>query len=719
MRMSGAINLSARLPGIYLSCLPAIVGLVTYPAPSQAQAVDTSDWVCEFCPFESGHQADYDIGAAVISDDSAYFYNASGLGEEGVVALIDGEGSYTSEGQQLEWTIEDLGLDSRFAELRGGRQGKYDYKLAYRQIPQRKFITTDSIFEPSGSKLALPDGWVHAGSTSGFTELDSSLARRDIESDRTFFDIGGRYLSSGPFSVFANYRHQRHDGTAVLGGASFTNSSLLPVSFTYDTDEVDMGIRYGGSSGFLSLAFYLSDFKSGGDSFGWENPFTTNPGAEFSELAQPPDNDFRQLSLSGGYSSAEYKTYLSFTAAAGQIEQNSAFVPYTTNASLDTALPRASLNGSVDTSSLAISLTSKSIDRARLQLGYRYDERENGTPQDVWNRVITDSFSSGAMEENIPYSFRRASFNLSADYDLIESLRVSGGYDRKEIDRDFQEVAEQTEDTGWGRLRWHPDPVMDIDVKVGTSKRDIDRYNENFAVTLDQNPLLRKYNLAYRYRKFGEVYLTTTMPETPVSLTLSGTYADDSYTESRLGMISGKEQQFAADLSWAISDTASLYLTGGVDNIESEQLGSESFASADWQANNDDDFVTYGGGFRVLQMADNFDLHMDFTRSEGTSEIEMNSVSGGLSAFPDLESTLDYLRVRLAYRRSERLELAATLRYQRFEAEDWSLDDVEPATIPQVLTLGANSYDDEVLIFGLSFNYRVGTGSSAGGTASN
>ena len=45
------------------------------------------------------------------------------------------------------------------------------------------------------------------------------------------------------------------------------------------------------------------------------------------------------------------------------------------------------------------------------------------------------------------------------------------------------------------------------------------------------------------------------------------------------------------------------------------------------------------------------------------------------------------------------------LRYQKFVAEDWSLEGVDPATIPVVLTMGANSYDDEVLIVGLGVRY--------------
>jgi len=111
---------------------------------AQAQQVDTSAWECEFCPFESGNRADYQLGASSVSDDAAYLGDASGYSEEGVYANVDGEGSYASEGHQLRWSVEDLGLDSRYAELAGGRQGTFDYNLSYREIPRTQFFTTIS-----------------------------------------------------------------------------------------------------------------------------------------------------------------------------------------------------------------------------------------------------------------------------------------------------------------------------------------------------------------------------------------------------------------------------------------------------------------------------------------------------------------------------------------------------------------------------------------------
>jgi len=682
---------------------------------AQAQVADTSKWICEFCPFEDGQRSDLSLGASVVSDDSAYFGDASGYSEAGTYANVDGIGSFAGENHWLKWQIENLGLDSRYAGLSGGRQGTFDYNVAYRQIPRFRYFTSDTIFlQSAADSLSLPTGWVRAPNTSGFTELDANLQRRNIESERKILDLGGTYLPTSRMSFSADFRRQEQNGVGLFGGSYYTQSSLLPGSFDYVTDVIDLGVRYAGDNGFLSLKYYASLFDNANTELRWESPFTTAPGAEVAAMAQAPDNTYQQLSLSGNYGFSNHKTVASFSVALGRMEQDDAFLPYTTNANLPVnPLARSSLDAKVDTSNFSLALSSNVLEKARVKLSYRFDERDNQTEQDNWSRIITDTFISGELESNIPYSFERSELNLSADYKLFESVRVSGGYDRKTVDRDFQEVAEQTEDSGWGQIRWRPNRTWDIDLTAGASQRNIDRYNETFAETLGQNPLLRKYNLAYRYRRFGEFTVSAAKPDSPVSITVNGMYADDEYTQSQLGLSAGDDLRLAADLSWVLSGNASLYLNGGYESMSSEQFGSAAFASPDWRGTNDDTFVTASAGFRIRQIGDRFGLQMDYTRSDGTSEIEVASGGGGLSQFPDLKSTLDFLRLKVTYSRSNQLEFTMNLRYQKFSAEDWALEGVGPATIPVVLTLGAKPYDDEVVIFGLGFRYLIGAAAAA------
>jgi MtrB/PioB family decaheme-associated outer membrane protein len=685
------------------------LGTMALGSVANAQAVDTSDWACEYCPFETGHQGDYAVGATNVDDDSAYFGNATGYDEEGTYANVDGEGSYAGDTQRMRWRLEDLALDSRVAELEGGRPGKFDYNLAWRELPRRQFNTTSTIFAQSGNNsLVLPAGWVDAPLTPGMTELDSSLVSRNIESDRSVLEIGGRYLPTNRFSFSADYRRQEQDGLKMYGGSTFTNASVLPMPFDYTTDEVDIGLRYNGDSSFVSLSWYLSDFQNENQSLQWENPFTPSPGADTLAMAQAPDSEFSQITLAAGYSWPDLRTVMSASASIGEIDQSSALLPYTINPLVAAdALPRSSLDGSVDTTNIAFSLTSRIIDKSRIRLTYRYDERDNGTPQDTWNRVITDMIVSGDLEQNIPYSFERTIFSISGDYDLFRQLRLSAGYDYKELDRDFQEVASQDESSGWGRVRWRPGNTVEIDLRGGTAKRDVDLYDEGVAVSLGQNPLMRKYHLAYRFREFGELKFTWSPLEVPVSIVLNGLYADDDYQESQIGLTSGEELSYTADFSWSFSETGSLYVNYGVDSLESVQLGSEFFGDPDWRGTNDDDFTTIGAGIHLRQISDNIDLLLDYSHSEGESQIVIDDAASAADPFPDLNTTIDYLRLSLAYQRSERLGFDLNLSYQTFEADDWTLQGVAPGTIPDVLSLGALPYDDEALWIGIGIRYSL------------
>ena len=188
-------------------------------------------------------------------------------------------------------------------------------------------------------------------------------------------------------------------------------------------------------------------------------------------MALEPDNDFQQLSLSGSYRLDTADTVLSFGIASGRGEQNEPLLPYTSNTALSSgSLPRASLDGEVDTANYSFSLTTRPIPRGKLNLYYRYDERDNQTPRSTWTRVIVDTFVSADPESNTPYSFERTRYGVSGEYRVIDSLRLSAGAERLELDRDFQEVAEQTEESGWGRARWRPVSWLDLGVRAGSSR---------------------------------------------------------------------------------------------------------------------------------------------------------------------------------------------------------------------------------------------------------
>lgn len=686
----------------------AVAAALVAPAASIAQ-VDTSNWKCEYCPFEDGARAVYDAGGDYVSEDAVRFGNGTGYDEKGGYADLGGEGTYTNKATRVSWYAEDLGLKSRVLEFSAGRPGSFGIDLNYRELPYRRFGSTSTVFANSGDALTLPAGWVSAGTTGGFTALNASLTPQNIETDRQILEFGADYLASSRVKLFADYRRQQRDGVSIMSGSGFTQAAFLPRPIDDYTDQFNAGVQFGSGSFNMTLGYFGSFYRNEVDSLTWDNPFTAGPGGDRGRLAVEPDNDFQQFSLAAVYRATAFDTVIAFSAAVGRGEQNADLLPYTINPLLVTpALPVASLDGQVDTSNYGLTITSRPHERVGIKLAYRYDERDNQTPLSAWSRVITDTLPSGAAENNIPYSFERSRLNLSGTLRIFDSLSILGGYDRTELDRDFQEVASQIEDAGWGKLRWRPTPYLEATFKGGASQRDPEDYDTDVGLLFGQNPLMRKYNLAYRYREFAEVSLSASLAERPLSVGMTYLYADDSYSDSALGLTESTEERFAVDFSWAISDRSSLYLTAGGDTIDALQLASETFAGPDWAASHDDSFTHYGGGFRV-GMGERTDLTLDYTRSDGETEILHEGPTVAANPLPKLESTMDSLRLALRFGVSPRFDVNLQARYERFETADWALEGVEPDTIPTVLTMGADPYDYDVWVVSVGFSYKVGT----------
>lgn len=687
-------------------CPPRGLGLVLlalpFAVPANAQAPDTSNWTCRRCPFRTGYEASYSAGASYVSDDAAHFGDATGYDEEGGYLNLGADGFYVRDDQRYRWSVDDLVNDARSLMLEGGKPGRFDFTLESRALPRRQFDTTSTVFARGGDSLTLPDNWVVAGSTAGFTELSSSLTPRSIESDRETLAAGARWLNAKGFDFFSEYRRTERDGVGIQGAAYYSNTSLLPRPFDYTTDEFELGVRRASARSTLALSYYGSLFDSSSPRIRWENPFISAPGAETGQLAQPPDSGFHQLSFSGHYRLNRYDGVVSFSASRGEAEQDEALLPYTINPNIARSLPRGSIDASVATTHVALTASLRPYRRLRLKAAYRYDDRDNDTPVLEWTRVITDTIDSSDPQSNTPYSFEKSLLSLSASYDLSGALRLAAGYDRRHVNRDFQEVARQDEETGWGEVSWRPNGSIDLRARAGTAKREPSDYDVDLAGELDQNPLMRKYELAYRFRQFAELTVTAALPDLPISLSGTLRRADDSYTESELGLLASDDTRLALDATWSVSDNSSVYLTATRDRIDSEQAGSAQFGVADWRARFADAFDSYTAGYRAARLFDRFGLGVDYTQGRGRGHITVGN------AFPALDSKLEVLRVRGDYGISASLRAALELGYQSFAVRDWGLDGVGVAGVPNVLSLGAVPYDYDLYWLRFSLQYLLG-----------
>jgi opacity protein-like surface antigen len=146
-------------------------------------------------------------------------------------------------------------------------------------------------------------------------------------------------------------------------------------------------------------------------------------------------------------------------------------------------------------------------------------------------------------------------------------------------------------------------------------------------------------------------------------------------------------------------------VSAGQEKIDARTIGSSNFDDADWRSRLEDDFTTYGAGMRA-QITDAMRLDLGYTYAKGDSDTTIHGVDAG--AFPTVQSKLSSFKADVAYAVSEQLDLALTWQYETFETDDWAIAGIEPATMPTILSLGADPYDYDVNYVSASLRYYFG-----------
>lgn len=688
----------------------AVLALSAVHSEEAPPAPDTSSWECKRCPFENGYRAEATAGSLYVNNDSAKFGAATGLDDQGGYIIADAAGRYVNqaEGGVLEYSLADLGLETRSASIATRLPGSYAASLSYVELPHGIFDTTSTPFTGvRGSQLQLPADWVRSGNTAGMSALATGLAGVDIGSKRETLSFASDYVVSRQVDLAIDYSRQQRSGVTLQGAAFGTTATQLPLELDSITEQLDLALRYRTEHGHIALAYYGSYFDDTEHGLAWSNPFTPwVAGADTGQLAAPPDNTYHQLRLSGSYR-LPMKTLVSLSGSAGRMRQDEAFLPVTVNSQIQAvATARPSLDGEVSTTNLQVTATSQPLARTRVKAAYRYDDRDDETSQGTWNIVESDSFLAGSAV-NVPYDFTRERLALSGEYRLLQSLRVSAGYDRAQVDRN-QEVARQVDHTGWGQVQWQPMSFLDVTARAGGSNRDIGTYGITAGVAGGQNPLLRKYHLADRDRQFGELSAAVALPQAPVSFGVTFMAANDNYRRSVLGLLDSRERRLAFDASWSAEEHTTFFLRSGYEQMDSMQAGSESFSSPDWWARNEDRFRTAGGGVQWRGAGDRIDLTMDYTYAQGRGRIFIDRLAQSPERLPDLKTRLSSVRADVLYHWNKRLDLGLGLRYESFRTKDWALAGVEPVTVPTLLSMGADPYSYDVSVVALSFRYFFG-----------
>jgi MtrB/PioB family decaheme-associated outer membrane protein len=387
------------------------------------------------------------------------------------------------------------------------------------------------------------------------------------------------------------------------------------------------------------------------------------------------------------------------------MEQDESFLPATVNPTITpVALPRNSLQGQVDTTRADVKVVSALSAKWGLNVAYLYDDRNNKTPQSTFNWVTTDLQLAPTPRTNLPYSYTRNLFKVSADYRVTPRDKASLGLDRDGQERTFQEVSKTTEDTAWAKYALRRDQ-FEVSMNYASGRRDGSSYTAVPQISPPENPVLRKYNMADRDRSLVGFRAAATPTET-ITVGLDYSLAKDDYNNSPVGLVYSKEYTVGLDLSAQIAQGTSLHLYLSRQRIKSAQAGAQSLTNPpDWSADNTDTIQTAGIGLKQALIEDKLDVGADLTTSHSVGDIRVTTALNE-PAFPNIKSDLSTFKIYANYKVKGELSVYASLWHERYSSQNWAIDGVGPSTISNVLAFGETSPEYKINVASLSVRYR-------------
>jgi len=688
--------------------------IATVLVHGSAQAEGTGAPVCELCGPVSGWELDIKAGPGYVSGDNFRFGDYTGLEDDGLYLFGDVFARYRGEDAEfVRFEGYRLGQDSRALFIEGGKQGLYKLRASYQGIPRKIFDSTSTPYNGSGNDtLNLPAGWVRAPTTQGMTQLGNSLQKVKIDRDWNIYNIGVGYTPTSHWAFDVNYRRQERDGNAISSGSFFLDSAMFASPIDDVTDEMEVTAAYNADSWQVNLSYRGSFYNNDNSSLAWDNAYTSAPGADTGRMALAPDNESHLVALAGSVL-LPMRTTLNGQISLGRMEQDEGFRPYTSNALIATgALPRGSANAKVDTTNINLRAVSSPLQKLTLQGEFRYNERDNKTSENTYNYVVTDLFNSANSARNVAYDYQRYDYRLRGEYRLPARTRLSAGYDYERDERTRQERSETTTDRVWTQIRAKASEYADLDLKIYTEDRDGSSYNTNNNATDPQNPLMRKYNMADRERDGYKIYVSSYASER-LNLGAELEYNKDKYKTSGIGLQRSTYRRYGIDVSYLFPRNVSVYAATYREDIKSRQANSQSFANPDWEGRSDDTFYTSTTGIRYPNILGRLDASLEYSyaRSEGETK---NDTSGLTSEFPKLRSKFHQVKLGLEYPYNKSMSLSFNYMYEKFKANDWTLEGVDAATAPNLLSLGADTYDYDTHVFFIGVRYVFDSRGQAG-----
>ncbi|WP_028112406.1 MtrB/PioB family decaheme-associated outer membrane protein [Ferrimonas kyonanensis] len=624
--------------------------------------VNTAKWQCKRCEAPGAAGA---MGVSAVWNELDDARAANDLGDDSeLAAALQADAVYTGA-TRVKVQAHNLGMDTGSAQVSVSNE-RFGATVGYQSQLNVKADNAQSLYGLEGSDLVM---------------LPSAQSTT-LQAKREQWQLGSELKGQG-WGAYVDYRLEEKTGQQ----ASSTQLNRSPVNFARpidsQTQRLNAGTEMNGDAWLASLHYQGSLFDNSNSSI--------DQSERGSLQALSPDNEAHQLIARGQYRFSGIN--VTGQLAKGWLYQDQ---DYVTLGGVPNGITH--LNGKVQTTDARLNVSTKPAKGLKLRAKVTYRDRDNRTPERLFSSVDYDVLR-GRTHQSVALDLEKTSYLVDARYRLSADWHLLGGYEHESVERNHSVREETDEDSLFAKLTFKGIDTLRIALKGELSSRDGSTYQASETTSSEDNPLLRKYHLADRDRTRAELKISH-QPMDSLALDLSYRYAKDDYDQSELGLTESTDHGYDLALSYRFNPQLSLSLYGGQQWIDSSQLGSQSFATADWQADVEDSFSHIGlGGHYTGLMQDQLTLGLDYDYSESDSDTSVT----GKAPFGDYTAWGHRAQLFADYAISSNATLRAQYRYLRGYDSDYT--QVAPQAIPGLVTLGQthSNYQAHQLMLTLSY----------------
>jgi hypothetical protein len=183
--------------------------------------------------------------------------------------------------------------------------------------------------------------------------------------------------------------------------------------------------------------------------------------------------------------------------------------------------------------------------------------------------------------------------------------------------------------------------------------------------------------------------------------------ADEEYRDTEIGLSDARSESYGLDISTSLGQHVSLHGFYALELLDADIAGADDNVGAAWQAQQQDDYQTAGFGIRFDQLPGKWvraDLDVTYAAADGDIRIvkEFNDSPN----FPRLKTRRFTLEASAERALRDNLNLRLGYIVGKLTEDDFFRDNVEPGTIPTVLSLGEGTPDGTVHVVSAMLRYR-------------